>query len=94
MKIVIIEKNGKKFAYQLPDDAPDEDAELGILIEGPDLTKINWAEIRKHVENALVESQVFSLTDLRQHNKLTAAREKLSGIVFDAVRQYYVNFRT
>lgn len=93
MKLVIIEKNGRKFAYQLPDDAPDENAEMGILIDGPDLTKINWAVIRTQVENALVDAQVFTLSDLRQHNKLTMARESISRVVYEAVRNYYATYR-
>ena len=93
MKIVIIEKNGKKLAFELPDDAPDENAEMGILIEGPDLTKINWAVIRTLVENALVEANVFKLSDLRQHNKLTAARDNINRTIFEEIRKYYATYR-
>lgn len=93
MKIVIIEKNGKKLAFELPDDAPDENAELGIPIEGPDLTKINWASIRTEVENALVDAHVFTLSDLRQHNKLVTARENINRVIFEAVRRYYTTYR-
>lgn len=93
MKIVIIEENGKKFAYQLPDDAPIENAKSGIPIETPDLTKINWAVVRTLVENALIDAQVFTLSDLRQHNKLVAARDGINRVIFDAVRMYYTQYR-
>ena len=92
MKIVIREVDGQKFAYQVPDsfDINSPDISVGIPLERPSLSQVNWGKVREEVINILVEANVTSLNDLRntaQHRLLSA---RFGSLLMEIVTNHFV----
>lgn len=65
MKIVYsTDQNGLKHAYNVPDDFTGK-PEQGLPIKIPDLTQINWAELRKKIHNLLVENNLTDIASIK-----------------------------
>jgi hypothetical protein len=65
MRIVIkIDRFGYKRAYQCTDDMSDDEAEQGIPLTPPDLDLIEWEEVKKHLNNMLVDRGIFTYRDI------------------------------
>lgn len=82
MKIVsYTDKEGRKWATQLPDDAPDGDAAKGLLLGPPSLESLGLpleTEVRLH--NQLFERKLFTLRAAK------ASRESVVAAVMKALR--------
>jgi hypothetical protein len=55
----------------VPDDAPDEMAPSGIAHNPPDLSEIDWKEVERDLNNALVAQGLITWQDVqRQQSSL------------------------
>jgi hypothetical protein len=76
MKQVEYERNGRKYLVQLPDEAPDSEAELGIPIGPPDIDALLPLPepFATRLHNELYRRGIFSLTDtIKRQNEVRAA---------------------
>ncbi len=72
--VIIIDRFGYKRAYLCTDDMSDDEAEQGIPQAPPDLDLIEWEEVKKNLNNILVDRGIFTLADVYQaQNAVTSA---------------------
>lgn len=72
--VIITDRFGYKRAYLCTDDMSDDEAEQGIPQTPPDLDLIEWEEVKKHLNNILVDRMIFTYQDVCQaRNAVTSA---------------------
>ena len=65
MKTVIItDRFGYDRAYLCTDDMSDDEAEQGIPQTPPDLDLVEWEEVKKQLNNILVNRGIFTYADI------------------------------
>ena len=85
MKVVVWkDERGLKHRSMLRDSDPDSAAEMGILMDPPDLEQLDWDGVRKDIHNALVEREIVTWRDLQ---KSQATR----GIILAAMKSRLIN---
>jgi hypothetical protein len=72
MRLVIWEdKKGWKRQNYIPDDAPDSMAPSGIAHNPPDLSEMDWEEVERDLNNALIAQGLITWQDVqKQQNTL------------------------
>ncbi len=82
MKIVsYTDKEGRKWATQLTDDAPDSDASKGLLLGPPSLESLGLPlEIEVRLHNQLFDRELFTVRAVK------ASRESVIAAVMKAIR--------
>lgn len=80
--VTYIDPEGRKFLVQLPDDAPDSHAPMGVPIGPPDLSDLNLPlamEVR--LNNALFARQLLTRNDVRRRRQeLTAVWQSVLSV--------------
>ena len=72
--VIKIDRFGYKRAYLCTDDMSDDEAEQGIPQTPPDLDLIEWEEVKKNLNNILVDRGIFTLADVyKAQNAITSA---------------------
>ncbi len=72
--VIKTDRFGYKRAWLVKDEDPDELAEQGIPLTPPDLDLIEWEEVKKDLNNILVERGLFTWKDVqRSQNGVTSA---------------------
>jgi len=74
-EVTHIDSRGNMFLVRLPDDAPDSDAEYGIVIGPPDLAALELpTPIAVRLNNQLFMRKLFTLREAtKRSNELFAA---------------------
>jgi len=89
-RVIHIDKSGFKRVYAIRDNDDPSKAHQGIPIGPPDLRVLDWDEIVKELNNALVDSGVITIEDLNINNSgITAA---LTSIVRKRIINLYKEF--
>ncbi len=57
--------NGYRRAALVKNDGTETDGPHGIAVAPPDLERIDWESCRKQIQNALVDSELFSWQDIQ-----------------------------
>lgn len=66
--------DGRKFKVQIPDDAPDSHARLGIVIGPPDLSELDLPlAVEVRLNNQLFNRGLFRKGDIRRRREELAA---------------------
>lgn len=75
MKIVVwTDGGGYKRRSMLRDRDPDQMAPEGIPLDPPDLSQLDWEEIKRELHNALVDKGLSTWGDVqRQQNGVTSS---------------------
>ena len=72
--VIVIDRFGYDRAYLVTDDMSDDEAEQGIPQTPPDLDLIEWEEVKKQLNNILVNRGIFTLADVyNAQNAITSA---------------------
>lgn len=87
--------DGYKYRYQLPDQFTGEDTEgaqgandkikLGVPENYINLSKVNWADFRRTLHNALVTNNLLTLTDIRSDVGNRKFQQIVSKIVSEEI---------
>jgi hypothetical protein len=76
-----IDKNGFKKVSLLRDTDPEFNAERGVLVGPPDVTKLDWMEIAKDLNNGLFDN------GLRTEADLGGKDSQFMGAILSAIRK-------
>ena len=72
--IIVMDRFGYKRAWLCTDGMSDDEAEQGIPQTPPDLDLIEWEEVKKQLNNILVDRGIFTYHDVCQaRNAITNA---------------------
>jgi hypothetical protein len=73
-KVTYTDRRGYKKVALVRDTDPDEAAAQGLPLGPPDLDELDFEEVKKEINNALVQNGLLSLKDMpRQPNAITIA---------------------
>jgi len=75
-RVIIIDRFGYKRAYLCTDDMTDDEAEQGIPQTPPDLDLIEWEEVKKNLNNLLVDRGIFTLADVYKAQNVISSASK------------------
>jgi hypothetical protein len=87
--VIIIDRFGYKRAYLCTDDMSDEEAEQGIPRTLPDLDLIEWEEVKKQLNNMLVDRGIFTLADV--YNAQNAVSSTCRSVLKNRIVNLYRN---
>lgn len=75
MRLVVwTDRAGWKRASWVRDNDPDTAAERGVPVPMPDLGSLDWEEVKKDINNMLVDQRLFTWRDVqRQQTGVTNA---------------------
>jgi hypothetical protein len=72
--VIVVDRFGYKRAYLCTDDMSDDEAEQGIPQTPPDLDLIEWEEVKKQLNNILVDRGIFTYADVcKAQNAISSA---------------------
>ncbi len=83
--IIVVDRFGYKRAYLCKDDMSEDEAEQGIPQTPPDLDLIEWEEVKKQLNNILVDRGIFTYADVCQ------ARNAVTGACKSVMKNRIVN---
>jgi predicted nuclease with TOPRIM domain len=83
--VVYTDKNGFLRRVLIKDDDGLEMAEFGLPAGPPDINMIDWEVIKKLVNNAFVENEIYTLADLQKKRGL----ETVANIVKRHVQELF-----
>ena len=76
--VIVVDRFGYKRAYLCTDDMSKDEAEQGIPQTPPDLDLIEWEEVKKQLNNILVERGIFTYADVCEaRNAITSASKSV-----------------
>jgi hypothetical protein len=92
-KVIYTDRQGFKYASLVRDSDPDEAAASGLPLGPPNLDGLDMEEVKRDINNFLVEQGVFNIKDLPRHpNAITqATRAALVGRIVVLFKQQEVN---
>lgn len=95
MKLVRYNNNGQPAAVYLPQDMEEtpENIAKGIPVVVPSLTKINWGQIRKEIEQVLIDNQVLDIDSFMVHGNYTRITSGVLGVIMPALQEYFIKER-
>lgn len=65
-KVVWTDRGGWRRVSWVRDDDPDDMAPQGIPAGPPDLSKMDWEEVGKKINNALIDRDLLTWKDVQQ----------------------------
>ena len=95
MRVVEYEKNGRRYLVQLPNEAPDSDAEKGIPVGPPNIDDlISLPEpFSTRLHNELFARRIFTLNDtMKNQNEVRAALHAAFRIDVQVIQEAYQKF--
>ena len=72
-RIVFEDRYGKKHVSMVRDGDPDDAAPNGIILDPPDLERLDWEEIKRDLHNALVDAGLVTWADVQRKQGLRVA---------------------
>jgi hypothetical protein len=92
-KVIYTDRLGCKRAALVRDTDPDEAAASGLPLGPPDFNCLDMEEVKRDINNFLVEQGVLTIKDLPRHpNAITqAVRSALVGRIVVLYKQQEVN---
>jgi hypothetical protein len=88
-QVIWTDRTGCKRISLVRDTDPDEAAEQGIPCGPPDLDLIDWEEVKKEINNYLVERKCLTWLDVQRNQNVIshAVRKALVGRIVYLFRQ-------
>lgn len=88
-RVTYTDRRGHLKVALVRDTDPDEVASSGLPLGPPNIDGIDWEEVKKEINNAMVRDGVLGIKDLPRHpNSLTAAvRSALVGRIVVLLKQ-------
>jgi hypothetical protein len=83
--VIVVDRFGYKRAYLCTNDMSDDEAEQGIPQTPPDLDLIEWEEVKKNLNNILVDREIFTYRDVCQ------AQNAISSVCKAVLKNRIVN---
>lgn len=71
----------------IKEDMPLSEAHMGIPHEPPDITRLDWQEIQKEINNLLLERDLITLKDVS--NQRGALENTIKAIIIPKLIQLY-----
>jgi hypothetical protein len=92
-KVIYTDRLGFKRAALVRDTDPDDAAASGLPLGPPDFNLLDMEEVKRDINNFLVEQGVFNIKDLPRHpNAITqAVRSALVGRIVVLYKQQEAN---
>lgn len=73
-RVTYTDRRGYKKVALVRDEDPDEAAARGLPLGPPDLSELDFEEVKREINNSLVSQGILSIRDLpRQPNGITIA---------------------
>jgi hypothetical protein len=92
-KVLYTDRQGFKHAVLVRDTDPDDAAASGLPLGPPDFNQLDMEEVKRDINNSLVEQGVLTIKDLPRHpNAITqAVRSALVGRIVVLYKQQEAN---
>ena len=74
--LIVVDRFGYKRAYLCTNDMSEDEAEQGIPQTPPDLDLIEWEEVKKNLNNLLVDRGIFTYADICQAQNAVSSVSK------------------
>lgn len=83
--------DGHKYKVLIPDDAPDDHSEFGVLVGPPDLSDLNLPlELEVRLNNALFNRGLLTKQDVRRRRlELVAAWQSVLSVDANRLMELY-----
>ena len=91
-RVSYTDPDGRKWVTEIPNDAPDSHADMGIPVGPPEIVGEGWPdELCVRVQNALVDRGIITWQDFRRRRKeaVGAVNSALGSMVTRVERLYH-----
>lgn len=78
--VIWTDRKGYKHRSQIRDNDPDDAAPMGILLDPPDLHRIDWEGVMKDLHNAFVDTEVTTWSELQK-------KQNLQNVIFRVIKR-------
>ena len=89
MKVIKYDSDGWLKQSIIKNNMSEKDAERGLPLNPPDIRELDWEEIKRELNNLMIERGLIALKDLNQRNGYQLLVSAVQSVITKKIVQLY-----